>query len=105
MSSSTGALGALASANSYIEAGLVIAGVTVPLIKGLITDIKQMTSGGGTVTYEVVVQQDEASLQNTVTLSIADLEAINAELTRLKQTPVTVPSAPEPPAAPPAPAA
>lgn len=96
MASTTGALGALASANSYLEAGLVIAGVTVPLIKGVISDIKQMAAGGGTVTYQVVVQQDEASLANTITISVADLEAINAELTRLKAATLTIPT--EPPA-------
>lgn len=97
MASSTGALGALASTNSYLEAGIVIAGVAIPFIKGVISDIKQMTSGGGTVTYQVVVQQDEAANANTIVLSVADIEAINAEFTRLKQPTITVPT--EPPTA------
>jgi len=97
MASST-PLSGLAEANSIATLALEVAGVSIPLIKGAITAIKQSISGG-TVTYEVVLQTDQASLDNTVNVSIADLVAINAELTRLGKPTLDVPAAP---AAPPA---
>ena len=91
------ALGALASVNSIVTLGLEIGSVTIPLIKGLITKIESAKSGG-TVTYTVLIQADEAVLAGDVQVNIADLVAINAELQRLQQPPLAVPTEPAPPA-------
>jgi hypothetical protein len=88
------ALSGLATANGYVTLGLTVAGVAIPLVKGLITDIKQVSSSGGSVTYQVVLQADEASIANSVSVSVADLMAINAELTRLNTPTLQIPPAP-----------
>lgn len=96
-------LTALASANTYVSLGLEVAGVIVPLVKGLIMEIRQIATGQQTVTYQVLIQADEGDLQSVITVSDADLAAINAELVRLGKPPLAVPAA-EPTLAPPAPA-
>lgn len=91
---SPSAISTLASANSYISLALELGTISIPLVKGLISEIKQIGSGGGTVTYQIVLTTDEAANAETVSVSIADLVAINNELTRLKQVPLAVPAAP-----------
>lgn len=103
-------LSALAETNTYVSLGIEVAGVVIPLVKGLIQQIKQIATGEQTVAYQVLLQTDEGDLQQVITVSDADLTAINAELVRLGKTPLPIPAtaapAPEPalPAQPAAPA-
>ena len=95
-------LSALASTNTYVSLGIEVAGVIIPLVKGLIQEIKQIATGEQTVAYQVLLQTDEGDLQQVITVSDADLAAINAELVRLGKSPLPVPAAaaePAPPAA------
>lgn len=85
------AAGALALINSEVSLGLQVGSVLVPLIKGVIADIKKVTSPEGTVSYQVVIQTDQAELASVAQLSIADLIAINNELKGQGVAPLSVP--------------
>ena len=93
------ALTALASVNGEVTLALNVAGVLVPLIKGAISEIRQIATGGQTLSYAVLIQTDDAELDAINTLSNDDLTAINAELARLGQAPATPAASPAPPAA------
>ncbi len=101
-SPATGALSAilngLGQTNMIVSLGLQVAGIVVPLVKGLVSQIKLISTGASTVTYQVVVTADEANLQAVQALSDSDLAAINAELARLGKTPLPVPTSAAPPA-------
>jgi len=102
-SPATGALSAilagLGQTNMIVSLGLQVAGIVVPLAKGLVSQIKLISQGQTTVTYQVVVTTDENSLQQIDAISDADLAAINAELARLGKPPLPVPTSAAPPAA------
>ncbi|MGH7836489.1 MAG: hypothetical protein ACREQC_01545 [Candidatus Binataceae bacterium] len=86
-------LSGLAKANSYVALGLEVADVVVPIVKGVISEIKQISTGDGTVAYTVLIQADESELSAVDTLSESELAAINAELTRLGAPTLSVPAA------------
>lgn len=94
-----GILSGLWQTNMIVSLGLQIAGVVIPLAKGLVSSIKQISQGETTVTYQVVVTTDENNLQQVDAISDADLAAINAELTRLGKQSLPVPASAAPPAA------
>lgn len=93
-------LSTLAETNAYVQLGLEVAGIVVPIGKALIQEIKQITTKQDTVAYQVLVQMDETDLQAVVSLDIAEIVAINAELTRLGKPTLPVPAAPVPVAEP-----
>lgn len=73
-------LSALASANGYIAIGLQVGNLVLPLMKGLIKEIRTIGTGTETVSYEIVVAADMAELDAVDKLALDDLIAINAEL-------------------------
>jgi len=85
-------LGGLAQTNMVVSLGLQIGGIVIPLVKGLVSEIKQISTGQKSVTYQVLIITDEANLQQIDASSIADLVAENAELTRMGKTPLPVPA-------------
>lgn len=82
-STAQGILGALSEAGGYIGVAIQLGGVLVPIGKALISKIKNISTGTETITYQLLVQQDQAELQDVDKLSGDDLAAINAELKRL----------------------
>lgn len=90
------ATGALALINGEVSLGLQVGSVLIPLIKGVISDIKSIASPQGTVTYTVVIATDEAELASVAQVSIADLVAINAELKAQGAKPLDVTASPTP---------
>ncbi|HXU18956.1 MAG TPA: hypothetical protein VN788_00075 [Verrucomicrobiae bacterium] len=94
-------LGNLSKANTIVTLGVEVAGEIVPLIKGTVKKIEQLSTGENTVTYSVLVQTDVQALADVESLSEADLEAINGELARLGKPPLPGPPArqPNPPSA------
>lgn len=76
-------LTALAGMNGEVTLALNAAGILIPLVKGAISEIRQIATGGGSVTYAVLIQTDDAELDAIDKLSNDDLTAINAELARL----------------------
>lgn len=92
----SGVLSALASTNTYVSLGIEVAGIVIPLVKGLIQEIKQIATGEQTVAYQVLIQTDEGDLQQVIAVSDDDLTAINAELVRLGKPPLPVPTATAP---------
>jgi len=88
-STAAGILGAIESANGYVTLALEAAGVLVPIVKGVITEIKKLVDPTGTVTYQLLIQTDQAALTTVLTLSEADLAAINAELAKMGLPPAS----------------
>jgi hypothetical protein len=82
----------LGSLNGYASLGLQVGGLVIPLIKGLIKEIKTISAGNVTVTYQVLIETDGAELAGILKLSLDDLASWNAELIRLKQAPVPGPA-------------
>jgi len=90
----------LEASNTYVSLGVTIAGVAVPLIKGLIAKIEGIGTGNVSISFSDLVAQDSAELDAIVNLADDDLAAVNAELTRLglPTLPTTSPAAPSAPA-------
>ena len=74
------ATGTLALVNTEIALGLQVGSIVVPIIKGIIADIKGIITPQGTVEYTVVISTDQKELSGVVQMSVDDLVAINAEL-------------------------
>ncbi len=73
----------LQESNGYISLGLQLAGVFVPLAKGLIQKIEGIGAGNVTITFTDLVAHDQDEIAAIVATAGADLDAINAELVRL----------------------
>ena len=84
----------LQESNGYISLGIQLAGVFVPLAKGLIQKIEGIGAGNVTITFTDLVAHDQAEIAAIVATAGADLDAVNAELVRLGAPPL-----PNPPAA------
>lgn len=97
MSTPNKVLTAIADANGYISLGLQVGAIVVPLVKGLVKEIRTIGAPQETVTYEVLVQVDGAELDAIDKLAIDDLTAINAELKARGVAEIPIPP---PPAAP-----
>lgn len=87
-----GAAGILALVNGDVSLGLQLGSVLIPLIKGVVGDIKSITTPQGTVEYTVVIKTDQAELASVAQIAIADLMAINNELKGQGAATLTVPS-------------
>ena len=84
----------LALVNTEIALGLQVGSIVVPIIKGIIADIKGIITPQGTVEYTVVISTDQKELSGVVQMSVDDLVAINAELKAQGAAQLTVPPAP-----------
>jgi hypothetical protein len=82
----------LALINTEIALGLQVGSIVIPLIKGVIADIKSIMTPQGIVEYTVVITTDKAELTTIAQVSIADLLAINAELKAQNAKLLTVPA-------------
>jgi hypothetical protein len=76
-------LGTLSEAGGYIGLAIQLGGVLVPIGKALISKIKGIGAGSETITYQLLIEQDQAELQDVDKMSTDDLTAINAELARM----------------------
>jgi hypothetical protein len=88
-------LGALSAAGQIISIGIPLAGEVIPLATGLVKEIRQIASGEETVSYEILIQADGAELDAIHKLAEDDLTAVNAELAKMGQPPISS-SAPPP---------
>jgi hypothetical protein len=86
-------LSILQSANGWVTLGMEVGGVVIPLVKALIKKIEQTTGAGGSVDYQILLTADQATLESVTQISLADLAAINSELTRLGLPTLVVPPA------------
>jgi hypothetical protein len=75
-------LNALAEANGYVNLALQLGTALIPVGKALVSKIKDAATGVETITYQLLITQDQATLAAIDAASIADLDAINAELAR-----------------------
>lgn len=87
-------LTALADANGYVSLALQLGEVLVPIGKALVSKIKSIGQGNETITFQLLISEDEAELASVDQMSTDDLAAINAELTRLGKPALPFPAAP-----------
>jgi hypothetical protein len=87
----------LQNSGGYITLGLELAGVFVPLIKGLISKIEGIGTGNVTIAFTELLAADMKALDEIAQLSMEDLTAINAELTRVGAPTLPAPAPTTPP--------
>lgn len=91
-------LDTLSNVGGYVGLAVQLGETLVPLGVALVNKIKGIGTGTATETYQLLVAGDQTELLKVISASQADLAAVNAELVRLGQQPLTVPSTPTPPA-------
>lgn len=84
-------LSALQDANGYVALAVTIGEQVVPVGKWLVSEFKALSTGGETVSYPVLVQNDLTELNLVEQMAADDLNAVNAELAKLGKPPL-VPS-------------
>jgi hypothetical protein len=90
--SASSLLTALADVNGYVSLAVQLGELVVPIGKALVSKIASIGQGNATITFQLLVTQDEAELATVDQMSTDDLNAINAELVRLGK-----PALPAPP--------
>lgn len=93
-----GVLSSLAAANGEVAIALQVGSLVVPLVKGIIKEVKDAV-GGGTVTieYTTALSDGQAALDHTMQIDDAILADVNAELVRQGAAPLPTPDAPAAP--------
>lgn len=89
----------LGDINTEIALGIQVAGVLIPLAKGLVAKIEGIGTKTTTITFTDLVAADAAELDAIQQLSTDDLTAVNAELVRLGRPPIAPLDPPAPPTA------
>jgi len=84
-------LSILSETNGYVTLGIEAAGVVIPLIKGLVGEIRKIGGGTPTEQYQILITADLAELDDVAKLAMSDLLAINAEFARLGKPTVAIP--------------
>lgn len=85
-------LSILSETNGYVTLGIEAAGVVIPLIKGLVGEIRKIGGGTPTEQYQILITADLAELDDVAKLATDDLAIINEELARLGKPTVAVPA-------------
>lgn len=83
----------LTASNAELSLGISIGQVVVPLVIGLVKEIKTNVIGTD-VEYTVVLKSNKALLDNIIASAETDIAAINAELARFGLPPLADPAAP-----------
>jgi hypothetical protein len=81
----------LSQVGGEIGLAVQIGTALIPVGKVLVQKIKDAASGVETITYQLLVTEDQATLAEVDTTSIDDLNVINAELVRQGAAPLPVP--------------
>jgi hypothetical protein len=84
-------LNSLSQVGGYIGLAVQVGEVLIPLGVAAVKKIKDAATGVETITYQLLVSEDQATLAAIDTESTADLAAINAELARQGATQLPVP--------------
>jgi hypothetical protein len=92
----------LQDAGGYVTLGVEVAGVVIPLVKAVVTDIKNAAEGGATETYTVLLTADAAALDAVDALALEQIEDINAYLGSIGAALIPVPTVAADPLDPPA---
>lgn len=96
MSTAGTVLTTLRGVSGGITLAIEVAGQLVPLVKGLVLEIKKISAGADSMDYQILVQTDSDALNKVIQVSKDDLAAINAELTRMGLPPLSIPEEVEP---------
>jgi len=89
-SAASNLLGLLAGTDSTVSIALTVGEALVPVIVGVVKDIKSAVTGK-TVEYTLVVQSTEEVLDQIIAEGQSDLTLINSELDRLGKPKLGVP--------------
>jgi len=89
--SAASVLSNLSQVGGYVGVAIQLGEVLVPLGVAAVKKIKDSISGVETISYTLLLQQDEAALAAIDAGSVADLQAINAELVRQGASPLPIP--------------
>ncbi len=75
-------LDGVAQAGSVLSLGLMVGETVVPLIVGVVKRIES-NAKESTTEYTVVLETEQAVLDSVIAGGLADLDEVNAELTRM----------------------
>lgn len=89
-------LNSLSQVGGYIGLAVQVGEVLVPIGVAAVKKIKDSLHGGETITYQLLLTEDQAILAAIDQASIADLQAINAELVKQGAQPLPIPAPPAP---------
>jgi hypothetical protein len=84
-------LNSLSQVGGEIGLAIQIGTALIPVGKALVSKIKDAATGVTTITYQLLVTEDQATLAAIDGSSTADLEALNAELVRQGAKPLPIP--------------
>jgi hypothetical protein len=84
-------LNSLSQVGGYIGLAVQIGQVLVPIGVAAVKKIKDSITGVETISYQLLVTEDQATLASVDAASTADLTAINAELVRQGASPLPIP--------------
>ncbi len=83
----SGVLSALANVNGEIALGLQVGTLVLPLVKGIIKEVKSL-SGEETIEYTIAVSTGQANLDHAMQVDDLILADVNSELTRQGVAPI-----------------
>jgi hypothetical protein len=79
--------------NGILTLAITVEGVLVPVVSGIVKGIKQLKNEAtGTVTYEFVLTEAGAELQDVQKQATNDLAEINKRLIALGKPPIALPA-------------
>jgi len=84
-------LSTLSEVGGYVGLAVQIGTVLVPIGVAAVKKIKDSLTGVETITYQLLITEDQATLASIDAASVADLQAINAELVRQGASPLPIP--------------
>jgi hypothetical protein len=84
-------LNSLSAVGGYVGLAVQIGQVLVPVGLAAVKKIKDAVSGVETITYTLLLSEDQAVLANVDAVSTADLQAVNSELVRQGAQPLPIP--------------
>jgi len=84
-------LNSVSQIGGYIGLAVQVGEVLIPIGKALVTRIKDATTGVVTISYQLLITEDQAVLAGIDSASLADLQALNAELVRQGAVPLPLP--------------
>lgn len=92
--SASSVLSSLSQVGGEVGLAIQLGETLIPVGKALVTTIKNSLTGVETITYQLLITEDDATLATINAESAADIEAINAELVRQGAAPLVVPTEP-----------
>lgn len=87
----SGVTDTLNSINGVIQLATVVEGVALPVIVGVVKDVKAFLNAGGEIEYTVVITTGHQNVQDTLAATTDSLTKINAERVTAGLPPLAIP--------------